>query len=206
MVGKGKDNALTKRLGFRRRLGIWIIGGLGSGLAALVVGAMAILNAQPKGVPDLNPQMPFETGQWNVVPLTAYVATEAVHRYPLRDRSALVLEAQITNRTGETSADYQTLFEAAFPLDPRDMRPTVVLVRDFTGMTVSGLHPGLSERVAFVWMLPQDAQAPSSVQLVVNTKHYKAMDNLKGLPGWFNQEPIGKLTMTVAQTGGRTVP
>ncbi|WP_454857335.1 hypothetical protein [Rhizobium binxianense] len=195
-----------RRLGFRRRLTIWIIGGLGSGLAALVVGAMAILNTHPKGIPDLDPGRPFETGQWHVVPLAAYATSEEVHHYPLNDRSALVLEAQVTNRTGETSSDYQTLFQPDFPLDPRDMRPTVVLIRDFTGMTVSGLHPGLSERVAFVWMLPQGAQTPPSIRVVVNTKHYKAMDNLKGLPGWFNQEPLGKLTMAIAPVGGRAAP
>lgn len=140
------------------------------------------------------------------MPLAAYAARQSVHGYSLKDRQAVVLEAQITNRTAETSADYRTLFEPSLPLDAPDRNPTVVLIRDFTGKTTPGLHPGMDERVAFVWLLPKIADMPPNLQLIVNTKHYKAVDNLKGRSGWFNQEPLGKLTMVVAPSDGRAAP
>jgi len=62
------------------------------------------------------------------------------------------------------------------------------------------LHPGLAERVAFVWKLPASAVLPTSLDADVIAKTYKPVDNLYGTPGWFNPRVVGRITMAVEAT------
>lgn len=197
---------MAEKRSFRKRLKAWVIGGIGGGLAAVVAFGMAVMDARPKSIPKLDPSQPFETGQWQATAFGAYVATQAVYGYPLRDRRAVVLEVQLTNRTADTSGDYGSLFEPNIALETADRRPIVVLTRNVTGKTSPALQPGLGERLAFIWQLPKTGPSPTELELIVHTKHYKAQDNLRGKPGWFNQEPVAKLAMAVAANDGRTAP
>ena len=81
-------------------------------------------------------------------------------------------------------------------------RPYIVLTRDET--LSPELHPGMTERMAYIWELPEGGAPPASLGLTVIRKIYKQRDNLYGLPGWFNPSPVGTLTIPVASdTGGQ---
>ncbi|GGC75782.1 hypothetical protein [Chelatococcus reniformis] len=192
---------MTEFSGLGQRLKGWLLGGVGAAIAVIVGIGLAILGTKPKPPATLDARQSIATGQWLVRPLAAYTAAGAVHGIQLKDGRALVLEAQLVNRTAETSSDYGTLFKPETGLDGKRPRPTVVLLRDGVGGRSPGLHPGLGERVAFIWPMAKGQEPPASLAFVVNSKRYKAMDNLKGLPGWFNEQPAGRFTLAVAPPG-----
>lgn len=190
---------MSERVSMGRKLR----GTIGGGLAALAGVAVAIVNSQPKPLPELDTRQPIETGQWRVEPLAMYVTEKAIRDIPLRDGyPALVLEARLTNRTAASSSDYQTLFNPGIAQNTRDARPIVILARDRTDNTSPTLHPALPETVVFFWSYP-GGRGTASLKVKMNTKSYKAVDNLKGLPGWFNERPIGYMTSTFLS--GRSV-
>ena len=57
--------------------------------------------------------------------------------------------------------------------------------------------PGMTERMAYVWVLPKTARLPEKISVIVNTQIYKQRDNLYGTPGWFNEHELGRLTVPV---------
>lgn len=168
---------------------------IGGGVASIAVIIFAILDSQPKPLAELDSRQTIETGQWRIQTLALYVTNEPPRGASLRNGNpAIVLEARLTNRTSETSSDYQTLFKPQLDLDPRDARPIVVLARDTVDNRAPALHPALGDTVAFVWSYPNPRKG--TLKITVNSKTYKAVDNLKGLPGWFDEKPIGFLAST----------
>lgn len=179
----------------RSRLKAWIVAGIGTAAAIAVAGVLGAFEARHAQVPVLAPAGPIETGQWLLQPVKAYVSAEKYVYGTLRKpgTKALVFEVDMTNRTAQSTKDYFELLQATQPpLDPA-AKPYIVLTRDST--LSPELHPGMTDRLAYIWELPENAAAPASLDLTVMSKIYKQRDNLYGLPGWFNPKPIGTLAV-----------
>lgn len=183
------------------------LAGIGSLLAAASVamyGAYGKLNRASE--PVYGADASIQTGQWQVVPRRAWTASNAkVYGVPLKPgATALVVEADLTNRTAESSADYLGLLRWNAPLGAAAGKPMVVGLRDTQQMPY--LQPGLPERMAFVWMLPQAVAAPARTALAVQSKMYKPVDNLYGAPGWFNPANVGRIELPIALDGAPESP
>lgn len=177
----------------RSKLKTWLIGGIGTGAALAVGGALGVFDALQKPVAVLEPGRAVETGPWIVRPLRAYTVDNAIYGLPLKSgQKALVFEAELTNRTAASSKDYFTTFQTAAEMGEK---PYIVLVRD-ASMSPE-LQPGLPERMAYIWTLPETSPAPSQLVLAVNGKVYKQRDNLYGAPGWYNEHAVGAVSMPV---------
>ncbi|WP_447920247.1 hypothetical protein [Achromobacter aegrifaciens] len=178
------------------------LAGIGSLLAAASIalyGAYGKLNRASE--PVYTAGASIQTGQWQVVPRRAWSASTAkVYGVPVKPgTTALVVEADLTNRTAESSADYLGLLRWNAPPAAAAAKPMVVGLRDTQQMPY--LQPGLPERMAFVWMLPPTAAAPARTALAVQSKTYKPVDNLYGAPGWFNPANVGRIELPVAPDG-----
>ncbi len=116
---------------------------------------------------------------------------------PIRDdQMALVLEADLMNRTQASSNDYSELFQLDPPAGAGVGKLMVVATRD--PQAAPYLHPGLNERVAFIWAMPRSAALASPLVLGVQAKTFKPIDNLYGTPGWYNPRRIGRVALPLA--------
>lgn len=184
----------------RSRVQTWITAGAGSVAALFVAGLMGAFGALPAHAP---PQLPLDAavdaGRWRIKPIRAYVSHADVHGVPLKPgQKALVLEADLTNRTAQSDKAYFNVFRPeglAVPEGP----PMIALTRDST--LTPELHPGMTERMAYVWPLAGDAKIPAAVGFVVTAEIFKPRDNLYGAPGWFNPYRLGTVTLPVADVG-----
>ncbi|MER9655014.1 hypothetical protein NKJ26_16065 [Mesorhizobium sp. M0152] len=184
----------------RSRVQTWITAGAGSIAALFVAGLMGAFGALPAHAP---PQLPLDVavdaGRWRIKPIRAYVSHADVHGVPLKPgQKALVLEADLTNRTAQSDKAYFNVFRPeglAVPEGP----PMIALTRDST--LAPELHPGMTERMAYVWPLAGDAKIPAAIGFVVTAEIFKPRDNLYGAPGWFNPYRLGTVTLPVADVG-----
>ncbi|RWM13655.1 MAG: hypothetical protein EOR72_18170 [Mesorhizobium sp.] len=183
--------------GARSRLKAWAVAGIGTAVAIAVAVVLGAFGARHEPLPVLAPASQIDTGEWLLRPLKAYVtAGKYTYGMPLKPGGkALVLEVEMTNRTAKSTKDYFDVLQASpATVDPAT-KPFIVLTRDST--MSPELHPGMPERMAYVWQLPNGAAAPASFDLTVIRKTYKPRDNLYGLPGWFNPMPAGTLTLPI---------
>ncbi|RWA74980.1 MAG: hypothetical protein EOQ28_10260 [Mesorhizobium sp.] len=181
------------------RLKAWLVAGIGTAAAIAAAGVMGAFGARHEPMPVLAPASRIETGQWLLRPLKAYSAEgENLYGVPLKPGAkALVLELEMTNRTAKSTKDYFDVLQAnQATIDPAT-KPFIALTRDST--LSPELHPGMPEKVAYIWQLPDGATLPAKLELTVIRKTYKQRDNLYGLPGWFNPAPVGRLTLPVGR-------
>ena len=179
----------------RSRLKAWTVAGIGTAAAVAVAGVLGVFEARREPLPVLAPASRIETGEWLLRPLKAYVTAEKYAYGTLLKPGgkALVLELEMINRTAKSTKDYFDVLQAGRTIVDPATKPFIVLTRDST--MSPELHPGMPERMAYIWQLPDGAAAPASFDLTVIRKTYKARDNLYGLPGWFNPTPIGTMTI-----------
>ncbi|TPL83290.1 hypothetical protein FJ950_18850 [Mesorhizobium sp. B2-3-14] len=181
----------------RSKVQTWITAGAGTIAALFVAGLMGAFGALPAhGPPQLPPDAVIEAGRWRLQPVRAYVGHARVHGVPLKPgQKALVLEIDMTNRTAQSDKGYFNVF-APDGVILSDPVPMIVLTRDPT-MTPE-LHPGMTERMAYVWPLAGDAAVPASLAFGVTAEIFKPRDNLYGTPGWYNPYRLGTVTLPVA--------
>jgi hypothetical protein len=186
----------------RSRLKAWMVTGIGTAAAIAVAGVLGAFEARHARLPALAPADPIQTGEWLLQPVKAYVSGEKYIYGTLRKpgRKALVFELDMTNRTAKSTKDYFELLRAGQPTVDPAATPFIVLTRDSS--LSPELHPGMPERMAYIWELPEGAAVPAGLDLTVMSKIYKQRDNLYGLPGWFNPSPVGTLTMPIGVSPG----
>ncbi|KGD88050.1 hypothetical protein JL37_26085 [Achromobacter sp. RTa] len=172
------------------------VGALVAAGSVALYGAYGKINRGPETV--FSAGAAIQTGQWHVVPRRAWVSDARTYDVPLKPgTTALVLEADLTNRTAESSSDYLGVFRWRAPAGTAIGKPIVVGLRDAQQMPY--LQPGLPERVAYIWMLPPAAAAPSHAAFAVESQTYKPIDNLYGAPGWFNPAIVGRVELPVTR-------
>ncbi|MBZ9684352.1 hypothetical protein LB524_14005 [Mesorhizobium sp. ESP6-5] len=181
----------------RSKVQTWITAGAGTIAALFVAGLMGAFGALPAhDPPQLPPDAVIEAGRWRLQPVRAYVGHARVHGVPLKPgQKALVLEVDMTNHTAQSDKGYFNVF-APDGVILSDPVPMIVLTRDPT-MTPE-LHPGMTERMAYVWPLAGDAAVPASLAFGVTAEIFKPRDNLYGTPGWYNPYRLGTVTLPVA--------
>jgi hypothetical protein len=181
----------------RSRVRTWITAGAGTIAALFVAGLMGAFGALPAHAP---PQLPLDAaidaGRWRLKPVRAYVSRAKIYGVPLKPgQKALVLEADMTNRTAQSDKAYFNVFTPDGLALP-DGLPMVALTRDST--LTPELHPGMTERMAYVWPLAGDAVVPASLGFGITAEIFKPRDNLYGTPGWFNPTRLGTVALPVA--------
>jgi hypothetical protein len=181
--------------GLKSRTVVWLTTSIGGLLAAGLALGMTIASYRAdQPVPKLSLGTPIEAGEWRVVPLSARIDSATPDGRPTRDgQKALVVEVELTNRTAASSNSFYRLVTLDPPL--AEERPDVFLLRD--GDRLAELHPDMAERVALVWIMPQDAAVPPVLKLAVHASVYKRRDNLWGHSGWYNPHVLGTVDMPV---------
>ena len=175
--------------------------GVGSTVAVGAAAVYSVFGAGPPPLAQYGAGSPIEAGRWLVTPQRAWVSREKVYGVPLKPgQQALVLEADLSNRTQESTGSYAKLLRlqpipGATPEDP-----VIAQVRD--PQIGPLLHPGMPERVVYVWKMPGSAAPPASLTVDVMAETYKPIDNLYGTPGWFNPAVVGRITLPLGQPPG----
>lgn len=185
------------------KLGKRLAAGAGSVVALLLAALLGIFGtraAPPLAQFDAGDTV--EAGRWKLVARHAWVADRHDVRIALPQgvsvadgRKALIIEVDLTNRSSTSSGAYTQLFDIGDALPAGD--PIVILLRDGVGHRMPILHPGLTDRVAFVWILPASQVLPSRLNVRIMGETYKRIDNLYGVSGWYNPAPVGGLTLVV---------
>ena len=179
---------------------VWLTTGIGGFLAAGLVLVNTIASYRTdQPLPRFEAGTAIEAGEWRVVPLSARIDTATPDGRKLRDgQKAVVVEVELTNRTAESSNSFYRLLTLDPPLGKG--QPDVFLLRDRE--RAAELHPDMTERLAIVWTLPQDAPVPPVLKLAVHASDFKRRDNLRGQNGWgYNPHVAGIIDMPV-QGGG----
>lgn len=141
----------------------------------------------------------IEAGRWQVVPHRAWISTDK-RVYGVRvqpGEQALVVEVDLTNRSAASSRIYDETLKPKWPTDAKPQNPDVALLRDAPKL-VPLLHPGMPERVAYVWVLPDSVALPEKLPVDVIAQTYKRMDNLYGTPLWTDPKVVGQFTLPLA--------
>ncbi|MER8697063.1 hypothetical protein NKI77_30090 [Mesorhizobium opportunistum] len=189
----------------RSRVQTWITAGAGTIAALFVAGLMGAFGALPAHAPpQLPPDTAIDAGRWRVQPVRAYVSHARVHGVVLKPgQKALVLEADMTNRTAQSDKAYFDVFRPD-GIDLPDSRPMIALTRDAT--LTPELDPGMTERMAYVWPLAGDAAVPSTLAFGITAEIFKPRDNLYGTPGWYNPYRLGTVTLPVVDVPATETP
>jgi hypothetical protein len=185
---------------------------IGAGVCLLVivvsvVGLAGGLDRVPAGEPPVVAPDELNAGEpWNVTVDAAALAADLEPAVLQEDGYWLAVIADVEITADESRRDVDEIlcvrdvaglarepFESiacpdALPAD--DIR----LLRD--GSTVGALHPGLPERVAFLWELAADAEPPAEVQVEIIGKTQRR-DSLTGRLQWLDEAPRARLTVPV---------
>ncbi|MGO4123170.1 hypothetical protein AB4Z01_02170 [Inquilinus sp. YAF38] len=181
--------------GLKGRTVVWLTTSIGGLLAAGLALGMTIASYRTdQPVPRFPAGAPIEAGEWRVVPLSARIDRATPDGRPIRDgQKALVVEVELTNRTAASSNSFYRLLTPDPPVG--EGQPDVFLLRDRA--RAAELHPDMTERLAMVWTVPQDAAVPPVLKLAVHASVYKRRDNLWGHSGWYNPHVLGTVDMPV---------
>jgi hypothetical protein len=179
------------------RVKTWLTAGAGTVVAVSIAGLLGAFGALPKpAAPEFPADRSIEVGQWLIQPVRAYASEGRPYGMPLKkDQKALVLEVDMTNRTAESTMAYFSVFELTGPLPDGADKPFIALARDST--MSPELHPGLTERMAYVWPISRNADFPERLSLTIIAQTFKPRDNLYGLPGWFNPHEVGRIVLPI---------
>lgn len=186
--------------GLKSRTVVWLTTSIGGLLAAGLALGMTIASYRTdQPLPAFPIGAPIEAGEWRVVPLTARIDSATPDGRKLRDgQKAVVVEVELTNRTAESSNSFYRLLTVDPPFS-KD-QPDVFLLRDRE--RAAELHPDMTERLAMVWTLPQDAAVPPVLKLAVHVSDYKRRDSLRGQTGWGYSPHVAGIVDMPVQGGG----
>ena len=190
------------------------LGKLKTRVAAGVGSAVAVCSATVytiMGAGAVSPVTQYQTGEtieagrWQVVPHRAW-ASHQQRVYGVRvepGQQALVVEVDLNNRSASSTREYVDTLRPQWPADVKPKAAEVALVRDPKLLTL--LHPGMPERMAYVWVLPDSVKLPEKMPVDVIAETYKRVDNLYGTPGWFNPKVIGRFTLPIEMSAAPAV-
>jgi hypothetical protein len=178
-------------LNLRSKAVAWLTAGIGSFAALAVAVMLGAFEAMPKQQDaQFTPNETVDAGQWRIKPLGARITSEkAFGVTPKEGQKAIVFEAEMTNLTARSTKDYYGVFHFPSAVDAQAEKPMIYLERDMA--LLPDLHPGMTEKLAYVWLVPANAAPTDALELLVTAKTYKPRDNLTGSPGWYNDHTAG---------------
>ncbi|HSX60117.1 MAG TPA: hypothetical protein VLF18_07965 [Tahibacter sp.] len=184
--------------GIEQRPSTWIVGGIVLSLALLATALSGgFAAAKPKPLPALEAGKGVDTGQWHLVVHGATLsATRPDGRPAPKGQASLAIEAELTNRTRESSSDIASALRVNLPAIAPKTLPLLLLARDRS--IVGALHPKMAERLYLVWDVPVGTAMPDPLPVVVMSKIHKTRDNLVGGSGWFDPKPLAEVRLRVA--------
>jgi hypothetical protein len=185
-------------LNLRSQAIAWLTAGIGSFAALAVAIALGAFEAMPQQQdPQFTPNETVDAGQWRIKPLAARITSEkAFGVTPKEGQKAIVFEAEMTNLTARSSKDYYGVFHFPSAIDAQAEKPMIYLARDMA--LLPDLHPGMTEKLAYVWLVPANAAPTGAVEFLVTAKAYKPRDNLTGSSGWYNARTAGTVRFPVS--------
>jgi len=176
--------------------------GVGSAVAVCTATVYTIFGAGPAApVTQYHVGDTIEAGRWQVVPQRAWLSDEK-RVYGVRvapGEQALVVEVDLNNRSASSSRIYDETLKPKWPAGTTPPNPDVALLRDDPKL-VPLLHPGMPERVAYVWVLPDSVTLPEKLPIDVIAQTYKRMDNLYGTPLWTNPKVVGQFILPLGHS------
>lgn len=177
--------------------------GVGSAVAVCTATVYTIMGAGAVApVTQYQAGAQIEAGRWQVVPHRAWISTEK-RVYGVRvapGEQALVVEVDLNNRSASSSRIYDETLKPKWPAGTNPPNPDVALLRDEPKL-VPLLHPGMPERVAYVWVLPDSVTLPEKLPIDVIAQTYKRRDNLYGTPLWTNPKVVGQFSLPLGHVG-----
>lgn len=172
--------------------------GIGGLIAAVASTGVAIYHARTApGTPAIELGRPVEAGRWLVTLRAARAADRTPDgRKPQNGAFAVMVDADLLNRSGESTNIFGQVFRLVDAPKGVDPKPTLYLRRD--GQMASALQPRLPEAVVVAWSYPDGASRPAEVRIAITGDRFKPKDNLYAAPGWFNPQVVGEARVTVA--------
>ena len=171
---------------------------IGSVAALATAVALGAFEAMPQRQDrQFTPNGTVDAGQWRIKPLAARITGQkAFGVTPKQGQKAIVFEAEMTNLTARSSKDYYGVFHFPSAIDAQAEKPMIYLERDMA--LLPDLHPGMTEKMAYVWLVPANAAPTDALEFLVTAKAYKPRDNLTGSPGWYNEHTAGTVRFPVS--------
>lgn len=187
----------THVLNLRNKAAAWFMAGMGTFAALAIASALGVFEAMPeRPEPHFKANDTIDAGQWRIKPTGVRVAQEKfLGVSPKEGQKAVVLETELTNLTARSTKDYYGVFHLPSDIEAQAEKPMVYLARDMTIMP--DLHPGMTEKMIYVWLLPDKTVPADGLAISVRGKTYKARDNLTGSPGWYNEHTAAIFTLPV---------
>lgn len=170
-------------------------GGIAALLTSWGIGLFEV-RTQP-APPGLRAGQSIAAGEWEVRLDSAQVGTLAPDGRALYGREALLIPAQLLNRTGRTSNSYNQAIKLVTAIPGIDRQPDAFLVRDRERLTQ--LHPGLPEQIVFMWTFPKGTHLPARLRFAIEARDFKPRDNLYAAAGWFNPHVLGTIDLPVTR-------
>jgi hypothetical protein len=175
-------------------------------LVAVVGLAGGLDRVPPRQLPvvaedQLNPGEP-----WNVTVEAAVLAVDLEPAFLQEEGYWLAVIADVEVNADETRSDlYEILYVTDVEGLAREHQASGIypgaiqaddirLVRD--GTAAASLHPGLPERLAFLWELAADTPPPAEVHVEIVGKTYRT-SSLTGAMEWLDEAPRAQLTVPV---------
>lgn len=187
---------------FRSKAAAWLTAGLGSFAAlgfAFVLGAFEA--AEKPELPKITAGQSMEAGKWLIKPLKIWVTDQKIYNVTPKDgQNAVVLEVELTNRTIESDNGYYKIFQWPANIAAKTDQPMVYLARDES--MSPNLHPGMPEKMAYVWLMPNDTVAGNEVDLAIEAWGFKHRNNLTGTPGWWTKSIVGSVRLPLEKVQG----
>lgn len=187
---------------FRSKATAWLTAGLGSFAALAVAFAMGAFEAAEKPVlPEITAGQSMEAGKWLIKPMKVWTTNQKIYdTTPKEGQKAVVLEVELMNRTIQSDNAYYTIFQWPTDIATKIEQPMIYLTRDES--VTPNLQPGMPEKMAYVWVLPNDVATGSEIKLAIEAYGFKYRNNLTGTPGWWSKSIVGSLHMPLQQEQG----
>jgi hypothetical protein len=187
---------------FRSKAAAWLTAGLGSFAALALAFAMGAFEAAEKPqLPRITAGQSMEAGKWRIKPLKIWATSQKIYGVrPKEGQKAVVLEVELMNRTIESDSNYFSTFQWPAEIAGKVERPMIYLTRDET--LAPGLQPGMPEKMAYVWLMPDDVATGNEVELAIEAWGFKYRNNLTGTPGWWSKNIVGSLRLPLQKEQG----
>lgn len=197
-----------RRRAIRRRLLLIGVGACALVLATGVTGLAGGLDRVPGDeLPVVAEDERFEGEPWNVTVDGAVLAADLEPAVLLEDGYwlAVVADVELTADESWTFGLTEVMYVTGLDGVAREQRESILypgaifpddvrLVRD--GSAAAALHPGLPERLAFLWELTIDTPPPTEIHVEIIGMTYRE-STLTGYLEWLDGEPRAQLDLPV---------
>lgn len=173
----------------RQRLYAFLIAGIGGLMASAASFGMSVYEAaHPPETPTIPVGQQIDTGRWFVTIRSARVGTvPPTGVKPFEPKRIVMVDMDVENRSATPSGVLYSVIKPTPEIEGQRM-PAIYLDRDkyFAG----SFNPNMPERITMAWEWPDEAAVPETLTLTVIGQIHKLRDNLYGMTGWYDRDPV----------------